>query len=85
MLNGALTIESLQARSGTQVLVCSGQLDVPARLMDIRIASGPSNTGEAPITAQDILLLRGTWDAPAISLLPKGTSTTSQTTAVRSH
>jgi len=70
LLNGALTIESMQARSGTSMLVGSGRLDVPARLMDVSIASGP-NAGEAPITAQDILLLRGTWDAPSISLLPR--------------
>jgi len=75
VLNGALTIESLQARAGTSVLVGSGRLDVPARLMDVSIAAGPVNAGEAPITAQDILLLRGTWDTPAISLLPRASAT----------
>jgi AsmA protein len=86
LLNGALTIESLQARSGTSLLVGSGRLDVPARLMDVSIASGPSNAGEAPITAQDILLMRGTWDAPAISLLPRAAKpVTSDATPVRVH
>ncbi|MGE0765225.1 MAG: AsmA-like C-terminal region-containing protein [Hyphomicrobiaceae bacterium] len=85
LLNGALTVESVQARSGASFLVGSGQLDVPARLMDVSIAAGPSSTGEAPITAQDILLLRGTWDAPAISLLPRAKQTTSQATPVRAH
>lgn len=71
VLNGALTIEAVQARSGNSVLVASGRLDVPARLMDMSIATGPSGAaGEAPLTARDILLLRGTWDAPAISLMP---------------
>lgn len=87
LLNGALTIESLQARTGASVLVGSGRLDIPARLMDVSIAASPSNQGEAPITAQDILLLRGTWDAPAISLLPR-TPPPGQTTSavpVRSH
>jgi AsmA protein len=71
LLNGALTIESIQARSGTAMMVGSGRLDVPGRLMDVSIATGPSaSPGEAPMTAQDILALRGTWDAPAISLLP---------------
>lgn len=85
VLNGAVTIESLQARSGTSMLVGSGQLDVPARLLDVSIASGPWNAGEAPITAQDILLMRGTWDAPAISLMPKAKPTTGQAPPVRSH
>jgi len=88
VLNGALTIESLQARSGTSVLIGSGRLDVPARLLDVSIASGPSSSGEAPMTTQDILLLRGTWDAPAISLQPRGTSGTpgaSQGPPVRAH
>jgi len=86
LLNGALTIESMQARSGTSLLVGSGRLDVPARLMDVSIASGPSNAGEAPITAQDILLLRGTWDAPSISLLPRTIKpVTSDASPVRVH
>jgi AsmA protein len=86
LLNGALTIESMQARSGTSLLVGSGRLDVPARLMDVSIASGPSNAGEAPITAQDILLLRGTWDAPSISLLPRTIKPiTSDASPVRGH
>ncbi len=72
VLNGALTIEAVQARSGNSVLVASGRLDIPARLMDLSIATSPSGTtGEAPMTAKDILLLRGTWDAPAISLMPQ--------------
>lgn len=69
VLNGAITIEAMQARVGSSVLVGSGRLDVPARLMDMSIATGPAGAGEAPITAQDILLLRGTWDTPAISLM----------------
>ncbi|MGD9806362.1 MAG: AsmA-like C-terminal region-containing protein [Hyphomicrobiaceae bacterium] len=82
VLNGALTIESLQAHSGTSIVVGSGRLDVPARLMDVSIVTGPSNAGEAPITAQDILLLRGTWDAPAISLLPRAKPTPNSTAPV---
>ncbi len=72
VLNGALTIESVQAKSGNSVLVASGRLDVPARLMDLSIATGPGGApGEAPLTAKDILFLRGTWDAPSISLMPQ--------------
>jgi hypothetical protein len=65
VLNGALTIESVQARSGATVLSGSGRLDVPARLMDMVVACG--GAGE-PAGASDVLLLRGTWEAPSISL-----------------
>ncbi len=68
VLNGALTIETVQARSGTAILVGSGRLDVPARLMDMVVASAPGATSEAPLAAHEALLLRGTWDTPAISL-----------------
>jgi len=68
VLNGALTIESVQARTGTAALVGSGRLDVPARLMDMAITSGPGSTAESPLAAQEVLILRGTWDTPSISL-----------------
>ena len=86
VLNGALTIEAVQARSGNSVLVASGRLDVPGRLMDISIATGPAGTtGEAPLTARDILLLRGTWDAPAISLMPPAKHDVKVVAPARSH
>jgi AsmA protein len=86
VLNGALTIEAVQARSGNSVLVASGRLDVPGRLMDISVATGPAGTtGEAPLTARDILLLRGTWDAPAISLMPLSKHDVKVVAPARSH
>jgi len=86
VLNGALTIEAVQARSGNSVLVASGRLDVPARLMDMSIATGPAGTtGESPLTARDILLLRGTWDAPAISLMPPSRHDLKVVTPARSN
>lgn len=68
VLNGALTIETMQGRSGSSMLVGSGRLDVPGRLMDMSLVSGPAGAPEAQPGAQDVLLLRGTWDAPSISL-----------------
>jgi hypothetical protein len=68
VLNGALTIESMQARSGSSVLLGSGRLDVPGRLMDMAVASGSGGASESPLSAQDVLLLRGTWESPSISL-----------------
>ncbi len=69
VLNGALSIEGLQARAATTAFMGAGRLDVPGRLMDMHVVSGPAAQGEAPVNAQDVLVLRGTWDNPAISLL----------------
>ncbi|MEZ5817448.1 MAG: AsmA-like C-terminal region-containing protein [Hyphomicrobiaceae bacterium] len=85
LLDGALAIENLHARNPTSVFVGSGQLDVPARLMDVRIAIGPPSAGEAPMTVHDILLLRGTWDAPAISLHPQPKSQADAAAPVRAN
>lgn len=68
VLNGALTIESVQVRSGAAVLVASGRLDVPGRLMDMIVAPGPGSGSESALAPSDALLLRGTWEAPSISL-----------------
>ena len=68
VLNGALTIESVQARSGTSILVGSGRLDVPGRLMDMIVASGTGSTGETILSAHELLVFSGTWDKPSISL-----------------
>lgn len=68
VLNGALAIESIQAKSGSATLVATGRLDVPGRLMDLVVAPAPGSTSEAPLASHDLLLLRGTWEAPSISL-----------------
>lgn len=68
VINGAISLESIQARTGSAAIVAGGRLDVPSRLMDMTVALGPGSIGEAPVTAQDVLVLRGTWDNPAISL-----------------
>ena len=54
---------------GSTSFVAGGRLDVPGRLMDLTIASGPVAQGAAPVTAQDVLAVRGNWDNPAISLI----------------
>ena len=71
LLNGAVTVESMQARSGASVIFGSGRVDVPARLMDMSLSSG-SASGDVATATQDVLLLRGTWDAPAIKLVRRG-------------
>jgi AsmA protein len=73
LTNGAVALETVQARSGDQALFGSGQIDVPGRLIDMNIASGPAAQGEAPATAQVLLSLKGTWEQPAISLLKPAT------------
>lgn len=69
LLNGALSLETVQARTGPTTFFAGGRLDVPGRLMDVTIGSGPGAQGEAPVTAHDVLVLRGNWDNPAISLV----------------
>ena len=69
LLNGAITIEAMQGRSGSYVVVGSGRLDVPGRLMDMSIATGPIAATEAPVTVKEVLSLRGTWADPAIRLV----------------
>ena len=71
LLNGAVTVESVQARSGSSVLVGSGRVDVPGRLMDMSISAGPA-APTVPVSSHDVLLMRGTWDAPAITLMRRG-------------
>jgi AsmA protein len=66
LLNGAVTIEALNARSGSQTIIGAGRLDVPGRLMDVSIGAGPA--ADPTSAPQEHLSLRGTWDAPSISL-----------------
>lgn len=68
VLNGALTIETMLAKSGSQALVGSGRIDVPGRLLDVSVGAGPAGGGDLPLASQEVLLMRGTWDAPSISL-----------------
>lgn len=67
LINGAVTIENLQGRAGRSALFSSGRVDVPGRLMDINLASAPASMGEAPLTADSLLSMRGTWENPSIS------------------
>jgi hypothetical protein len=69
VLNGAIAINSVQARSGGSQLVGAGRLDVPGRLMDMSLAYGPPASSDKSVATQEVLTLRGTWDAPAIKLL----------------
>ncbi len=71
LIHGAITIETMTARSGTAVLSGSGRLDVPARLMEMSVSSGAVAVGDAPIVPDDVLTMRGTWDAPTITLVPR--------------
>lgn len=68
VLNGALTIETMLAKSGSQALVGSGRIDVPARLLDMSVAAGPASGSDLASASQEVLLMRGTWDSPSISL-----------------
>lgn len=69
VLNGAVTVEALQARTANTTIMSAGRLDVPGRLMEMSIVWGSATQGEAPVNAQDVLVLRGTWDNPSISLV----------------
>ncbi len=81
VINGAVTIEGLQARTGKTEFIASGRVDVPGRLMDMSLAAGIAVVphGEPPETShQDLLALRGTWDSPSISVVtaPEGAAKT---------
>ncbi|MBS0241586.1 MAG: AsmA family protein [Proteobacteria bacterium] len=65
VIDGAFTVEGMQARSGSTVLNAQGQFDVPGRLVDMSIGSSPA---DAQVSMEEVLLLRGTWEAPDISL-----------------
>ena len=69
VLNGALKIEALRASNSAAVIIGNGQVDVPGRLLDLYLGSGPPVAGEAPIVVQTMMALRGTWASPAISQL----------------
>lgn len=65
---GAITFDPLQFQSGTTSYFGTGKFDLPGRLLDINLAVGPATASEAPLTAHDMLLLRGTWDNPEITV-----------------
>ncbi|MGE3914980.1 MAG: AsmA-like C-terminal region-containing protein, partial [Hyphomicrobiaceae bacterium] len=85
VIAGAVAIEVMQARTGASVMVGSGRLDIPARLMDLSIATGPAGAGETSVPAQSVLLMRGTWDTPAISLMPAPRPELKVEAPVRTH
>jgi hypothetical protein len=70
--NGALTLDHLHARSGTTALAGSGKVDVRDRILDVNITSGQvtPGVGSLPTTsAKTVLVLRGDWNDPAISIM----------------
>jgi AsmA protein len=83
VVNGAITVETLQARSGDQTLQGSGQIDIPGRLMDVSVATGSAVQGEAQTAAPALLSLRGNWSDPAISLVREEPAKAAA--AIRSH
>jgi hypothetical protein len=86
ILDGAVTIETAQARTGSSMLVGSGRFDVPGRLMDFSVATGPAGAPTDPaLTSKDVLLLRGTWDAPNISILRPSKPEVKVGAPVRAH
>ena len=72
--NGALKLESLQAKSGNQTFSGSGKIDIRGQLFDLDISTGTisaqdtSNAGREA-SSRDVLVFRGPWSDPAISLL----------------
>ena len=74
--NGALTLDTLEARSGPQSYVGAGKVDLVGRLLDMQLALGVAAASETPITAQKVLVFRGPWADPAISLLGRPFTTT---------
>ncbi len=39
--------------------------------MEMSVSSGAVAVGDAPIVPDDVLTMRGTWDAPTITLVPR--------------
>lgn len=68
LLKGALTIESMIARSGGRLVAAAGQLDVPGHLLELTL--GTVTTGSVPSgtdvlsAASELVHMRGTWEAP---------------------
>lgn len=86
ILDGAVTIETVQARTGTSLLIGAGRFDVPGRLMDFSIATRAVGASTDPLlTAKDVLLLRGTWDAPTIRMLRQPKPEVKVGAPVRAH
>lgn len=66
--NGALTLQALNGRSGDMTFVGGGRIDVRGHLFDLDVAMS-NGTTEAPGTTRDVLVFRGPWSDPVISLL----------------
>lgn len=90
--NGAITIEHAQAKSGSTPLSGSGKVDIRAQLLDLKVRLGPERPANAPPganpgakqneqprpdpDASDVLVVRGSWADPAISILGRPFTTT---------
>lgn len=68
--NGALTIESLQARSATVNYAGAGRFDVPGQLMDFSLAAGAPAGVDKPLIPAEALRFTGSWANPSISYRP---------------
>lgn len=74
--HGALTVEALNARAGDMTVVGGGKIDIRGRLFDLDIAIGGA-ASDAAAAARSVLVFRGAWADPAISVLGRPfTSTT---------
>lgn len=74
VLNGAVTIEQMQARSGGRIVAAAGQLDVPGHLLELTVGTAAAGAvptgGDALAVASEVLLMRGTWESPNIEIQP---------------
>ncbi|MFV0296150.1 MAG: AsmA family protein [Hyphomicrobiaceae bacterium] len=75
LLNGAITVESMQANTATHELFATGQIDVPGRLLDMNVVRVETTPPAGTAASRDQVSMRGTWANPSISLsqspLPK--------------
>lgn len=91
--NGALTIDSMQGKSGSSAISGTGKVDIQAQLMDLKVTIAPDrpnaispatagavappvNAAVDPQAASEILVMRGPWADPAISILGRPFTTT---------
>ena len=63
---GAVTIDSAMAKGPALMLIGSGKVDIPGRLLDLNVKLERIPPRESP--APEILVFRGSWSDPAISL-----------------
>lgn len=66
---GAVQMETITAKSGSETILGTGRVDILNRLIDLSVSLGQSaGSGEVPVSNRDVLRLHGPWGDPAIGL-----------------